>query len=127
MSSLRQSGQLQGKRVRLGLEGILDPFASGLLIVGLGTATRFFEYMHTLTKTYEATLKLGVETDTLDPEGAIVAEAAERELDPAELLPGDLRGDGKLHPRRAIKRILSVLLQRSSRNAATASAHCSGI
>ncbi len=62
-------------RVRGGYEGTLDPFASGLLLAGVGKATRFFPFFRVLLKEYEAALALGRETDTLDPEGEVVEEA----------------------------------------------------
>ncbi|MFH1706713.1 MAG: tRNA pseudouridine(55) synthase TruB [Planctomycetota bacterium] len=52
-----------------GNEGTLDPFASGLIIAGLGTATRFMRFLHDLPKVYEAVLLLGRETDSLDRDG----------------------------------------------------------
>lgn len=55
-----------------GYEGILDPFASGLILAGTGTACRFFRYFGDLLKQYTAVLKLGEETDTLDREGVSV-------------------------------------------------------
>jgi tRNA pseudouridine55 synthase len=59
---------------RVGHAGTLDPFASGLLIVLLGQATRLSEYLLGLPKSYDTTVWLGVETDTHDPEGAVVSE-----------------------------------------------------
>ena len=56
---------------RVGHTGTLDPFASGLLIVAIGKATRFSDDVHRYPKTYEAELTLGTETTTLDPEGEI--------------------------------------------------------
>ncbi len=49
--------------------GTLDPFASGVLPVGVGNATRLFEYFLSKKKTYRATFRFGATTDTLDPEG----------------------------------------------------------
>ena len=64
---------LQIKKV--GHTGTLDPFASGLLIVCVGRpATRIIPRLMDGDKLYEARLKLGVETDTLDLEGQVVAE-----------------------------------------------------
>jgi tRNA pseudouridine55 synthase len=63
------------KMKRVGHAGTLDPFASGLLIILLGQATRLSEYLLGLDKSYEARALLGVETTTHDPEGEIVAEA----------------------------------------------------
>lgn len=63
---------LQIKKV--GHTGTLDPFASGLLIVCVGRpATRMIPRLMGGDKVYEATLKLGVETDTLDLEGQVLA------------------------------------------------------
>ncbi len=59
----------------VGHAGTLDPFATGLLILCAGSATRLVEYLHLLDKTYEAVLRLGVETDTHDREGETVAES----------------------------------------------------
>jgi len=59
-------------KVKGGYEGTLDPFATGLLLVGVGKATRFFPFFSHLLKEYVATLKLSEETDTLDPEGEVV-------------------------------------------------------
>ncbi len=62
-------GQLQIKVKKKGIEGILDPFASGLLIIGTGHATRYLRYFLPLRRTYHASLRLGVATDTLDHTG----------------------------------------------------------
>ena len=60
---------------RIGHTGTLDPFASGLLILCLGPATRLAEYLTSLPKRYEATLRLGQTTDTDDRLGAVIAES----------------------------------------------------
>lgn len=57
---------------RIGHTGTLDPFAEGLLVLCVGPATRLAEYFHWLDKSYEALVRLGVETETHDPEGAVV-------------------------------------------------------
>lgn len=59
---------------RIGHTGTLDPFATGLLLLCLGPATRLAEYLTGLDKTYEAVARLGVETDTLDATGEVVGE-----------------------------------------------------
>lgn len=66
---------------RVGHVGTLDPFASGLLGVVTGRATRLAGLLSGLDKCYLATIRFGRETDTLDPEGAVVAEAPVPELD----------------------------------------------
>lgn len=64
---------LQIKKV--GHSGTLDPFASGLLIICIGRpATRLIPRLMLGDKLYEAEMRLGVETDTLDLEGQVVAE-----------------------------------------------------
>ncbi len=65
---------LQIKKV--GHTGTLDPFASGLLIICVGRpATRMIPRLMAGDKVYEATLKLGVETDTLDLEGQVLTRS----------------------------------------------------
>ncbi|MYJ18323.1 MAG: tRNA pseudouridine(55) synthase TruB [Gemmatimonadetes bacterium] len=59
---------------RIGHAGTLDPFATGLLVLGVGKATRILEYLVGLTKVYEARAFLGAATDTLDPEGERILE-----------------------------------------------------
>ena len=60
---------------KVGHAGTLDPFASGLLILCVGRpATRIIGQLMAGDKEYRATLQLGVETDTQDPEGRVIAE-----------------------------------------------------
>lgn len=59
----------QYKWKKCGYSGTLDPFASGLLIVGVGAYTRLLPYLDKRIKTYEATLWLGARSKTLDIEG----------------------------------------------------------
>ncbi|MBD0321736.1 MAG: hypothetical protein ICV87_15475, partial [Gemmatimonadetes bacterium] len=56
---------------QVGHTGTLDPFASGLLLVCVGQATRLSEYLTGLPKSYAATLRLGEATDTDDLTGAV--------------------------------------------------------
>ena len=57
----------------VGHGGTLDPEASGVLPVCVGSATRLFDYIIDKKKTYVAELRLGLETDTQDATGSIVA------------------------------------------------------
>jgi tRNA pseudouridine55 synthase len=60
------------KEKRIGFAGTLDPFASGLLILAVGREfTRQLDLFLNLPKTYLFTWVLGIETDTLDRDGAI--------------------------------------------------------
>jgi tRNA pseudouridine55 synthase len=56
---------------RVGHAGTLDPFASGLLLVLVGRATRAQRFLMALTKTYEVRARLGFTSTTGDPEGEI--------------------------------------------------------
>jgi tRNA pseudouridine55 synthase len=74
---------------RVGHNGTLDPGASGLLICGVGNATRLLEFLPAEPKVYSFSIVFGSTTDTLDRDGAITesggtipAEAAIREVLP---------------------------------------------
>ena len=58
---------------KVGHAGTLDPPATGLLLVGVGTMTRLLRYLTALPKTYTGEIVLGTETDTLDDTGAVTA------------------------------------------------------
>ncbi|MBL0209594.1 MAG: tRNA pseudouridine(55) synthase TruB [Holophagaceae bacterium] len=73
------------KKYPLGHGGTLDPFASGLLLILAGQATRLMELMHPLPKTYVAVLAWGAETDTCDHLGRPMAEGDASALSPAML------------------------------------------
>jgi tRNA pseudouridine55 synthase len=60
---------------KVGHAGTLDPMATGLLVIGVGRATRLLRFLGDLPKTYEGTLRLGVEMDTLDADGEVVRES----------------------------------------------------
>lgn len=59
---------------KVGHGGTLDPNATGLLVVMLGYATKLSPRIGPLDKEYEGTMRLGIETDSQDVEGEIVAE-----------------------------------------------------
>lgn len=58
---------------KVGHAGTLDPTATGLLVLGLGRSTRLLRFVQDLPKEYLATAILGVATDTLDAEGAVLS------------------------------------------------------
>ena len=62
------------KTRRIGHGGTLDPMATGVLPVFVGRGTRGVEFFEHAEKTYEATLRLGVTTDTEDTSGAVLEE-----------------------------------------------------
>src|SRR5215213_3270492 len=57
---------------RVGHAGTLDPMATGLLILGVGAATRLLGHVGGHDKTYEATIRLGQATVTDDREGEVL-------------------------------------------------------
>ncbi len=59
------------KTRRVGHAGTLDPFASGLLILGINKGTKMLPDLVGLDKTYEAVARLGVTSTTDDPEGTL--------------------------------------------------------
>ena len=62
---------LIGQR-KIGHAGTLDPMATGLLVLGLGRATRLIRFIQEGEKTYVATALFGVATDSLDADGAVL-------------------------------------------------------
>ena len=60
-----------GRGVKVGHAGTLDPFATGLLVILVGRATRLATYLSDLDKTYVADIRLGATSATGDPEGPI--------------------------------------------------------
>ena len=79
--------RLAGTR-RVGHAGTLDPMATGVLVVGVGRATRLLGHLVLTEKEYEATARLGVATTTDDAEGdplVAAAAGAVEALDPDEV------------------------------------------
>ena len=58
---------------RMGHSGTLDPDATGVLLVGVGSLTRALRFLTDLPKTYTGEVVLGVETSTLDASGEVTA------------------------------------------------------
>jgi tRNA pseudouridine55 synthase len=58
---------------RIGHSGTLDPDATGVLLLGIGSVTRLLRYLTALGKTYTAEIVLGTETSTLDSSGTVTA------------------------------------------------------
>lgn len=86
---------------KVGHTGTLDPFATGVLPLALGPATRLIEYLDEGLKVYDATVALGSATDTGDFTGEVIAEAPVPELDEEALeavLDGFLGEQGQRPP-----------------------------
>jgi tRNA pseudouridine55 synthase len=80
---------------KVGHAGTLDPMATGVLVIGIGRATRLLGYLALTNKTYEATIRLGIATVTDDAEGAVTSTVGARELtdDQIEVALAELRGE----------------------------------
>ena len=70
---------------KAGHAGTLDPMATGLLVVGMGRATRLLRFVQGAPKEYLATARLGVATDTLDAAGSVLTR------EPMPVTEGDVR------------------------------------
>ncbi len=73
------------RRTRLCHGGTIDPFAHGLLLILVGSATKLFDHLHAVPKVYEATVRWGVETDNGDPLGRPTFEGDASTLTPRQL------------------------------------------
>lgn len=76
-TSFKSLGEIKRayKGSKVGHAGTLDRFATGLMLVLTGEATRLNPLFSGMDKSYRATILFGSETDTLDPEGEVVATA----------------------------------------------------
>lgn len=99
MTSRKVDNLLQKKFLtkKVGHLGTLDPFATGLLIVAVGKATKCLPFLDSSSKTYEAELLLGSKTSTGDLEGEEI-----------------LRKDPKIHEKQEIEETLSSFLGEST-------------
>jgi tRNA pseudouridine55 synthase len=70
---------------RVGHAGTLDPQATGVLLIGLGTGTKLSQFLHECRKTYRATLQLGERTDTFDAAGKVVEVRPVHEIGQADV------------------------------------------
>lgn len=57
---------------RIGHAGTLDPFASGVIIIGIGSGSKCLQFLESLDKEYIGTIKLGIKTDTGDLTGEVI-------------------------------------------------------
>lgn len=79
---------------KVGHAGTLDPMATGLLVLGINSATRLLTFMVGLDKEYFATIRLGAATNTDDAEGEIISGGSTAEITPEHITAGiaPLRG-----------------------------------
>ena len=69
-----QSIRRKLKIKKAGLVGVLDPLATGMLLVVIGEATKFSKYIEDMTKEYIVTIRLGYKSSTGDDEGVITKD-----------------------------------------------------
>jgi tRNA pseudouridine55 synthase len=82
---------LRGRyRAKAGHAGTLDPFATGLLLVLLGPATRLARYLIGLDKRYMTEIRLGLRTSTGDGEGEVVERCEVAAADEIEAMRGEV-------------------------------------
>jgi tRNA pseudouridine55 synthase len=81
---------------KVGHSGTLDPDATGVLVLGVGRATRLLRFLQLLPKSYEAEIRFGVATSTLDAAGEVVATADMSGLAPADVLAAAVELTGEL-------------------------------
>jgi tRNA pseudouridine55 synthase len=74
------------KLERVGHGGTLDPLASGVLPICVGEGTKLAAFLLDADKEYDVTIRLGVETDTYDAEGAVTAERDPSSVDEAAVV-----------------------------------------
>jgi len=73
---------------RVGHAGTLDPMATGVLVIGVEKATRLLGHLALTEKVYEATLRLGVTTNTDDAEGTVSSAVSAALVTPERVLDG---------------------------------------
>ncbi|MDR2785137.1 MAG: tRNA pseudouridine(55) synthase TruB [Treponema sp.] len=78
---------------KVGHTGTLDKFASGLLVVLVGRAVKLSPWFSSCDKYYSASIRFGLETASLDPEGEITAEAPVPGREAVEEVLAKFRGD----------------------------------
>lgn len=109
--------RLYGTR-RVGHAGTLDPAARGVLVFGLGQATRLLQYVSGCDKAYHGEIVLGVETDSYDDDGQVVAvrDAAHLTADLVEAALAPFRGTiAQVPPMASAKQVEGQRLHRLHR------------
>jgi tRNA pseudouridine55 synthase len=84
---------------RAGHGGTLDPDATGVLLVALGQATRFFPFLSKEAKSYDGRIRLGFATDTYDASGRPAAEECRDWPGPGQLAEAMRSFEGQIHER----------------------------
>ncbi len=83
---IRKLKRILGNKQKIGHAGTLDPFATGLLVILLGKATKLMNTFHTYEKEYEVVGEFGYATDTQDSEGKVIQRSTEPKIPQKEEL-----------------------------------------
>jgi len=104
---------------RIGHTGTLDPFATGVLVLCIGRATRLSQFLVGADKTYEATVRLGFATDTQDATGQPISPLISSEQMSEDFLRRVLAGfrgcQLQMPPMYSAKKVRGVALHRLAR------------
>ncbi len=96
--------------------GTLDPMASGVLPIGVGNATRLFDYLLSKEKAYRATFLFGADSDTLDSTGVIVYGGNKPTIDEIrEIIPsqtGEIMQEPPLYSAKSVNGVRAYDLAR---------------
>lgn len=103
----------QGKKVKVGHCGTLDPFATGLMMIVVGKECKNAGAYTKLDKWYEATITLGAISTTGDPEGEITAVAQAKPIEKKEILATLVRFTGEIAQRPPIFSAIKINGQRA--------------
>ena len=106
--SYKQRKRQQEPKVKLGHGGTLDPLATGVLIVGVGSGTKALNQFLACTKTYETVVLFGAATDSYDVTGKVVAKAPFAHLTRTKVEEALAQFKGKIRQRPPIFSALKV-------------------
>lgn len=107
---------------RIGHSGTLDPAATGLLVVAVGPATRFLQYLDLEPKVYEATIRFGQTSNTFDTEGELsdpVAVPSDLETRLQDVIPSFLGLVEQVPPMHSAVKVKGQPLYRMARQGVT--------
>ena len=85
VAQIRRALKAQKLNSKVGHAGTLDPMATGILVICIGSATRLSDYVMHASKRYQARVKLGIRTDTYDAEGEILSTQDASHIQPEQV------------------------------------------
>jgi tRNA pseudouridine55 synthase len=94
--AVNRAAQWFARKTRIGHAGTLDPLATGVLVLGIGHATRLIEYVQRMPKTYRTRIVLGATSDTDDADGTVTPSPNARPVDEASVRAVLVRSLGEI-------------------------------